>query len=71
MKVRQVIDVTPTTISTSWQGIYLCDSVGEVNVQLSENQIIDLAESLNNKVKRIMEDRLEAARKSQVGVDSE
>lgn len=71
MKVRQVVDMTPTTAGTSWQGVYFSDGTAEINIELNEKQIIDLADSLNNKVKRIMEDRLEAARKSQVEVDSE
>ena len=71
MKVRQVVDMTPTTATTSWQGVYFSDGTAEVNIELNEKQIIDLAESLNNKVKRIMENRLEEDRKSQVEVDSE
>lgn len=71
MKVRQVVDMTPTTATTSWQGVYFSDGTAEVNIELNDKQIIDLAESLNNKVKRIMENRLEEARKSQVEVDSE
>ena len=71
MKVRQVVDMTPATATTSWQGVYFSDGTAEINIELNEKQIIDFAESLNNKVKRIMENRLEEARKSQVEVDSE
>ena len=71
MKVRQVVDMTPTTATTSWQGVYFSDETAEVNIELNEKQIINLAESLNNKVKLIMENRLEQSRKSQVEVDSE
>ena len=71
MKVRQVVDMAPTTATTSWQGVYFSDGTAEVNIELNDKQIIDLAESLNNKVKRIMENRLEEARKSQAEVDSE
>ena len=71
MKVRQVVDMTPTTATTSWQGVYFSDGTAEINIELNDKQIIDLAESLNNKVKRIMENRLEEARKSQAEVDSE
>jgi len=64
MKMRQVVQMAPSNIYCGWGGnIQFNDSEGnEICIELTEKQSIDLADSLNDRVKRIYKDRYEEAK---------
>lgn len=71
MNVRRLVDLKPSQVWVSWDGIQFTDGDGQVNVELTEKQIVELAKSLSDKVGRIMRERLEKAQELVKDVDND
>jgi hypothetical protein len=70
MRVRQIVDVKATSFYTSWNGLEINCGDNQVNVELTDDQYISLADVVNRKVERINQERLEKAQKA-AEVDAE
>tara|TARA_B100001123_G_C15013509_1_gene908529 strand:+ start:479 stop:697 length:219 start_codon:yes stop_codon:yes gene_type:complete len=58
MKVKQVVSVKFESVYSSYGSLDIIDvDGGEVNIRLSDDQYIELYNSIERKVKRILEDR--------------
>ena len=58
MKVKQVVSVKFDSAYSSYGSLDITDvDGGEVNISLSDDQYIELYDSIGRKVKRIKEDR--------------
>ena len=64
MKVKQVVSVKFDSAYSSYDSLDITDAEGdEVNIRLSDDQYLELHESVSRKVKRILEDRAAEAEK--------
>ena len=66
MEVKRVVSVKFECAYSSYNSLDITDTEGdEVNIRLSDDQYLELHESVSRKVKRIMEDRAEEAKKEE------
>ena len=64
MKIQQTVEMTPSNVYLSYNGLQFCDDAGnEIIVQVSNQQIFHLFESLKRKIKSINENLLEESKK--------
>jgi len=64
MKIKQVVSVKFDSVYSSYGSLDITDADGgEVNIRLSDDQYIELHDSIGRKVKRILEDRAFEAEK--------
>ena len=64
MKIKQVVSVKFDSVYSSYGSLDITDADGgEVNIRLSDDQYIELHDSIGRTVKRILEDRAFEAEK--------
>lgn len=64
MKIQQTVRMTPSNVYVSYNGLQFCDETGnEIVIEVSNQQIFQLYESLKRKIKNINENLLEESKK--------
>ena len=64
MQIKQTVEIKAESIYVGWYGLEVSDGQeNSVNVELTDEQYIRLADSLNDKVARIKKDRREKLQK--------
>jgi hypothetical protein len=64
MKIKQTCEITAETIHCGWHGLSISDADGgEVEVNLTDTQWLELAEKMNHKADRIRNDHREKIQK--------
>ena len=64
MQIKQVVEIKAESICVWWNGIEVLDAQENlVNVKMTDEQYISLADRLNDKVARIKKDRREKLQK--------
>lgn len=62
MKVKQVVSMKFSSGSTSYYGLEFYDPDGnEVSIRMSDDELLEFAKCIENKVKRIHKERAEKA----------
>ena len=66
MIVKQVVEITPETLYCGWKGLEVKDALGnEVNIQMTDQQWLDLADKLQEKAKRVRRSIIEQMTKAE------
>jgi hypothetical protein len=64
MQIKQAVEIKADTICVWWNGLEVLDAQENlVNVKMTDEQYISLADRLNDKVARIKKDRREKLQK--------
>jgi len=60
MKIKQTVEAKFSNLYIGWNGLSFTDPNGdEVKIEITDNQILELAEVLNEKAESILESRKE------------
>jgi len=65
MKIKQIVEAKFNEFYIGWSGIQFTDNAGdEIKIEITDNQILELAKALNEKAEGIQEER--AAKEEEV-----
>ena len=63
MKVKQIVALKYSSLYVGWSALQFSDAAGnEANVEITDNQVLEIAEIINAKRDSILEERAEKER---------
>lgn len=64
MEIKQVVSMGFSSVCTPYYGLNFCDPSGnEVCIKMSDDQLLEVAQCVENKAQRILKERVEESAK--------